>query len=151
MKFTLKASIENPEDLAQFIKDMHIEIDMPFLNNSSDQTVQELCEKVCVSDEFIKALKTKIEGLEQDNKLLLDDIKNLTDSYPGYPKKPEPEQPDQAPMIVSSNSTVLECKVCGRPVPKSKKAPFCSPKCYAKEYAKTHVSKKVKSPLSKSD
>lgn len=136
MKFTLKLQLDSPTELAKFIQDMNMEIDMPFLKDG--ENVISLSELILKKDNEIFALRAQLLELLPTHKAEVKPEKELL--FNGEPK-----------YSVTSNSTLRTCQECGNPVPDRKKAPFCSPKCYNKNYISTHSSKKVKSPQSKPD
>ena len=168
MKFTLKASLDNPQELAKFIQDLEIEIDMPFLKNSSDETVKELCEKFVYADEVIKILQSEKEELIRQNNEMFEQLSKTTETSVTSPvpsfQSPTPSSPAEINDAETASATFspaepysanpkkehkspfanlkpISCQTCGLEfVPNHNRVKWC-PKCKA---AKTAPSKKVK-------
>jgi len=136
MKFILKASLENPQELARFIQNMDVEIDMPFLKNSSDETIKELCDKLCLADDFIEKLKDQIQYMENEHKKLMSEQTPIQNQGEVFVDKKQIKV-HKSPF---ANLKPISCLTCGLEfIPHHNKVKWC-PECKA---AKTTSSKKV--------
>jgi len=168
MKFTLKASLDNPQELAKFIQDLAIEIDLPFLENGSEKIIHDLSVDLFTVKEFLKVLQSEKEELIRQNNEMFEQLSKAPETsvtspvptfQPSTPKAPaeiieaetasatfspaEPyaAKPEKEQKNRFANLKPISCQTCGLEfVPYHNRVKWC-PKCKA---AKTAPSKKVK-------
>ncbi len=69
MKFTLKLQLDSPSELAAFIQDMNMEIDMPFIETSmaNEQVLQNLTKTIVNYELKIHSLEKQLENSVKSN------------------------------------------------------------------------------------
>ncbi|MFZ4547724.1 MAG: hypothetical protein ACOYN4_09830 [Bacteroidales bacterium] len=82
MKFTLKLQLDSAQELATFIQDMNMEIDMPFIESSmaNEQFQQTLSQTIVNYELKIQSLEKQLEYLANTTTAKLE--KYLDENYP---------------------------------------------------------------------
>lgn len=134
MKFTITFEIETSEGLTPLVSDPQFD----FQNREEIDYLKKILYEQAAN---IVELENKLDQV----------LTRVTVREHEPENKPEPQKTDPDPDHPANEKKVRECFMCGKPVPAHKKRPFCSTRCYNRNYAKTHESKKVKEPQAKPD
>jgi predicted Zn-ribbon and HTH transcriptional regulator len=116
MKFTLKVQLDTASELARFIQDMNMEIDMPFLTNGVNETyfaeqmlehekiIKDLTNQVCIQYNDITRLNAQLQNLSEVTlSPLVEETKRIIDFMTDNPL---PEQ--DGPVVLHNDDIVFE-------------------------------------------
>ena len=103
MKFTLKLQLDSTSELAQFIQDMNMEIDLPFLSQSSDIKILELTSKICNLLDENSELHENIRIVSEHNNFLSEKILGLMVPADVQPE-PEMQVKERINDFISDNT-----------------------------------------------
>jgi endogenous inhibitor of DNA gyrase (YacG/DUF329 family) len=101
MNFTLKLQINSADELAKFLRDIDMELDLPFLNpsdiNSPEGTIKELNQIIIDHSDIIHNLEKKLQDSQNSQMKLFKGLLEAKQTIKDLKATPEPKAKETIP------------------------------------------------------